>query len=191
MATGLKGLPMQDYLQFVAGLIERHCQSRGYGPAPWQNPLTPVDSVAAFQMARLLVRDQPFDHYVTVAPEGHVYGFFFETFGVRMLAVEVGYPPRNVTEIDNLSVIRGGRVLILEDDVISGLTLRLVADVLRKFEPASLALFLGRAKCDQQLENVPAEIEQVFLAEDWLDQSKRTLYEGEFRSAFPINKEHA
>lgn len=175
---------MNDDLQLVTPLIEQHCQVRGYGPAPWQNPLTPVDPVAAFQMAKLLVREQSFDHYVAVAPEGHVYGYFFEHFGASILAVDVGFPARDVKEIDDLSVIRGHRVLILEDDVISGLTLRLVADALKKYEPASLALYLGRKKSDQQLESVPAGIKPVFLAEDWLDPALRAQYEGEFRQTF-------
>lgn len=114
-----------DVLQSINKAIRRHVQSKGDADSPWQNPLVPQDCVAAFAMAKLLTQKQ-FDHYLAVAPEGHVYGFFFERLGARVLSVFVDYPPRRLESRDDLTVIQGGRVLILEDDVISGVTLQLV-----------------------------------------------------------------
>ncbi len=162
----------------------RHCSSKGDADSPWQNPLAPDDCVSAFMMAKTLTEKRLFDHYVAVAPEGHVYGFFFEKFGAKVLSVFVDYPPRKLEMRDDLRVIRGGRVLILEDDVISGVTLQLVVKGLKHYEPRSLSLYLGRAKEDQQLENIPTEIEAVYLAEDHLDPGQREVYEAEFVRTF-------
>jgi hypothetical protein len=151
---------------------------------PGWNPLAPRDSVAAFQMARDLVRGGRFDHYVAVAPEGHVYGYFFERLGLPIRSVYVDYPPRRADAGPELAEVRGGRVLLLEDDIISGESLRLVVAALAPYGPRSLALYLGRDKEDQQLHNVPAPIEAVYLAEDHFDSADRTRHEAEFAAFF-------
>src|SRR5262245_44599967 len=105
--------------------VKRYVAAKGYGDGPGVNPLVPRDCVAAFAMARLLT-EQGFDHYVSVDPEGLVYGYFCEKLGVRLRSVFVDYPPRRFETRDDLAVIRGRRVLVLEDDVVSGVTLELV-----------------------------------------------------------------
>ncbi len=102
-------------------------------------------------MAQHLTQEVTFDRYIAVAPEGHVYGYFFEHFGAEVRAVFVDYPPRQFQEVDDLSVIRGQDALILEDDVISGTTLTLVVKGLEKYSPRSLSLYLGRPKKAQFL----------------------------------------
>jgi hypothetical protein len=175
----------QELLERVVADVRRHVRrSRGYEEGPWVNPLAPADCVAAFSMARLLTGRGLFDHYIAVAPEGHVYGYFFERLGVPVLSVHVGYPPRRVEVLDELAVIRDGRVLLLEDDVVSGMTLRLVADALGQHGPRSLALYLGRRKEDQILENVPPEVSAVYLAEDHLRPAERGQDEAEFAAFF-------
>ena len=171
----------QQLLDEVALQVRQHCrQAKGYEEGPWVNPLTPSDSVSAFMMARFLTEKKTFDHYVSVAPEGHVYGYFFERLGVPILSVHVDYPPRRCELLDDLSVLRHARVLILEDDVVSGITLRLVINALQAYKPRSLALYLGRRKEDQQVESIAPEIESVFFAEDYLDPTLREQYESEF-----------
>ena len=165
----------------VAADVWQYCrQSKGYEDAPYVNPLVPVDCVSALMMARLLIERRIFDHYVSVAPEGHVYGYFFEQLGQPILSVYVDYPPRSFAALDDLSPVRDGRVLILEDDVVSGITLRLVTRALLEHQPRSLSLYLGRLKEHQVLENVCPEIEAVYLAEDHLDPRRREEYEAEF-----------
>lgn len=169
----------------VVADVRQHCrQSKGYEAAPYVNPLVPVDCVSAFNMARLLIEQRMFDHYVSVAPEGHVYGYFFQRLGQPVLSVYVDYPPRRFAALDDLSPIRGGRVLILEDDVVSGITLRLVTRALQEHQPRSLSLYLGRFKEDQIIENVCPEIETMYLAEDHLDPRRREEYEAEFIQFF-------
>ncbi len=175
----------QDLLDEIALRVGRHCQqAKGYEDGPWVNPLIPVDCISALVMARFLVEEEAFDHYVAVAPEGHVYGYFIEQLGTPVLSVHVDYPPRRCQLLDDLSVLRGARVLIIEDDVISGVTLGLVVDALQEYKPRSLALYLGRRKDDQQMGSIVPEIEQVFVAEDCLDPSLREHYEASFISFF-------
>ena len=175
----------KQLLEWVVADVRRHVRrSKGYEEGPWVNPLVPVDCVAAFTLARLLTGRGLFDHCVAVAPEGHVYGYFFERLGVPVLSVHVDYPPRRVEVLDDLAVIQGGRVLLLEDDVVSGVTLRLVVDALRQHAPRSLALYLGRRKEDQILENVPPEVSAVYLAEDLLRAAERGQAEAEFAAFF-------
>jgi hypothetical protein len=135
-------------------------------------------------MARRIVESKAFDHYIAVAPEGHVYGFFFERLGIRLLSVEVDYPPTHVGLPDDLSVLCGRRVLVVEDDVVSGLSLRLVISEIARYGPSSVSLYLGRKKSSQQLHNVPPEIERIYLAEDDLDPAERNRYESEFVDMF-------
>ena len=66
-------------MQRVVADVSRHVRSsKGYEVQSYVNPLTPMDSVSAFAMARLLVEENAFDVCVSVAPEGHIYGYFFE-----------------------------------------------------------------------------------------------------------------
>jgi hypothetical protein len=184
-AIGIKMISKEliERVEFNVGQHVR--QSKGYETESWINPLTPVDSVAAFAMAKALTEAQLFDYCVSVAPEGHVYGYFFERcFGAPVLSVHVDYPPRRCEVLDNLGPIRTRRVLILEDDVASGTTLRHVVTALGKYEPRSMDLYLGRPKDSQILEHVDPAIGTLYLAEDHLDQRRRDEYEEQFRQFF-------
>ncbi len=177
----------QQLTEYVTANIQQHVrQSKGFEQGPWVNPLIPVDCVQSFMMARMLIERKLFDICVAVAPEGHVYGYFFERLGASVLTVHVDYPPRTCQVLDDLSRLRGQRVLILEDDIVSGLTLRLVVSTLRSYQARSLDLFLGRRKEDQLLENVPAEIDTVYLAEDYLDPELREDYESSYVAFFSL-----
>jgi hypothetical protein len=176
----------QGLLEQVVAEVGKHVrESKGYETESWINPLTPVDSVAAFAMAKALTEQQLFDHCVSVAPEGHVYGYFFEKcFGASILSVHVDYPPRRCEVLDDLDPVRGKRVLILEDDVASGTTLRYVIGALQEYEPRSIDLYLGRPKDGQVLDHVDPAIGTVYLAEDHLDPHRRKEYEIQFVERF-------
>ena len=176
----------QEVLDGVLDEVGTHVrESKGYETESWINPLTPVDSVAAFSMAEVLTERGVFDYCVSVAPEGHVYGFFFEQcFNAAVLSVHVDYPPRRCLVLDDLDCLRGKRVLILEDDVASGTTLRYVVRALQQYEPQSLDLYLGRPKDGQVLEHVDPAIGTVYLAEDYLDPSQREENEARFVAFF-------
>src|SRR5262249_38075804 len=78
-------------------------------------------------------------------------------------SVAVDYPPTRCTAADDPGGLRGQRVLMIEDDVIGGRTLRLVVDYLRPFGPEALGLYLGHTKGIQQPRNVPAEVAAVYV----------------------------
>ncbi len=172
-------------LERVEAEVGRHVrESKGYEEESFINPLTPVDSVAAFAMAKLLTAQNAFDVCISVAPEGHVYGYFFQQCGATILSVHVGYPPRRCNVLDDLQVISGKRLLILEDDVASGTTLRLVVAALLEYRPQSIDLFLGCRKDSQNLEAVHPEIGRLYLAEDLLSPDCREEFEAQFNQHF-------
>jgi hypothetical protein len=163
----------------VLAAVKRHCEAKGYVKKHGINNFVPYDPVAAFAMAELLVR-QVFHHVIAVAPEGHIYGFFLERLGVPVMSVYVDYPPTRCDAVDDLAAIRGWRVLVIEDDVVSGRTLELVADHLRPYKPRDLSLYLGHARYLQHLDNVPPEFCEVYLAEERLDPAERSRHEEAF-----------
>ncbi|MGE3820766.1 MAG: hypothetical protein AB7I30_15240 [Isosphaeraceae bacterium] len=171
-------------LDRVVQRARRHCASKGFVSGPNWNPLEPRDPVAALAMARLLIESRQFDHYVAVAPEGHSYGFFFERLGVGVASVFVDYPPREISQASELSEVGGGRVLLIEDDVVSGLTLELVVAALEAHRPASISVYLGRPADSQCPENVPPSVATVYLAETHLDPACRPRHEEEFIQTF-------
>lgn len=67
-------------LDAVLADVRRHCQAKGYRERAGVNNSVPHDAVAAFGMAKLLA-NRGFEHYVAVAPEGHIYGYSFEHLG--------------------------------------------------------------------------------------------------------------
>src|SRR5947199_5468655 len=101
----------RDVLDRVLTDVRKHCHARGYREGPGVNNFVPHDCVAAFGMARLLTGTERFDHYLAIAPEGHIYGYFFECLGVEVLSVFTDYPPSRCESADDLSVLRDGRVL--------------------------------------------------------------------------------
>ena len=161
-----------------------HCAALGYVEGPNWNPLEPQDPVAALAMARFLIGSDRFDHFLAVAPEGHAYGFFFERLGARVLSVFVDYPPRLVTQAEGLAAVAGGRVLLIEDDVASGMSLRLVLAALESHPPASVSLYLGRLGDGQCSKNVPEVVAEVYLAETHLNPFDRSRHEAEFVQEF-------
>ena len=171
----------EHIMQRVVADVGRHVRcSKGYEVESWINPLTPVNCVAAFAMAKDLIERDAFDICVSVAPEGHVYGYFFHCLGAAVLSVHVDYPPRRCEVLDDLDGIRGKRVLILEDDVASGTTLRHVIRALENYEPLSIDLYLGRPKEAQVVDFIDPAIRKVYLAEEHLDPDDQDLHDSQF-----------
>jgi hypothetical protein len=170
----------------VCNDVQLYCIEKGYREGEGVNNFIPHDAIAAFGMAKLLAGK--FDRYVAVAPEGHIYGYFFEQLGIDILSVFTDYPPTRCTSEDELAVLENQRVLLIEDDVISGRTLQLVVDYIEQFKPASLALYLGHNAGIQHLGNVPREIEgdMVFVAERTLDMKNWMNLEDEFFEYFRL-----
>jgi hypothetical protein len=181
----------RELLDRVAEDIRRYCAAKGYVAGPNWNPLVPWDSVAAFAMAKALVSSGQFDDYLAIAPEGHVYGYFFERLGARILSIYVDYPPRRADLVDDLSPLQGRRVLLIEDDLVSGISLELVTRELVNHPPRELSLYLGRQKDYQQVQNVPGSVTAVYLAEDHLDPAERAKHEADFVNCFGHSSDSA
>jgi hypothetical protein len=180
----VSGMGASEIRDRVLADVRRHCQAKGYREGEGVNNFVPHDAVAAFAMARSLIGSGRFDRYLAIAPEGYIYGYFFERLGANVLSVFTDYPPTRVESADDLSVLRGGRILLIEDDVIGGGTLRLAVGHLKRFVPASIALYLGHTKGIQHLRNVPTEIERTYVAEDHLDGGQRQADEEAFAAFF-------
>lgn len=164
--------------------VHSYCLSKGYQEGNGVNNFVPHDSVAAFQMAKLLTQQEPFEHYISIAPEGYIYSYFFERLGARILSIYTNYPPTRVETKDDLGVIKDAKVLLIEDDIIGGATLRLVVKHLLGYQPQSISLYLGHTKGIQHIQNVPPEITKTFLAEDCLPHSQRLQHEAELIEFF-------
>lgn len=178
-------MSLTDITNRVVAEVQRHCQSKGYSEGQGVNNFVPHDSVAAFQMARFLVGRKTFDHIIAIEPEGHIYGYFLECLGANVLSIYTDPPPATTVKVtEDLSRICGGKILLIEDDVISGSTLRLVLAAVGKYDPRSLSLYLGHAKCFQRLQNVPSEFANIYVAEDCLEPRDRQRYEDEFEEFF-------
>jgi hypothetical protein len=157
---------MSDVYRAVCEDVARYCTGKGYREGVGINNFVPHDAVAAFGMARQLVCEIMFDHYLAVAPEGHIYGYFFERLGCKTTEVYVPYPPVAIRILEDLSVIKNKRILIIEDDIISGRSLQLVVGELLRNKPSEINLFLGHSKGIQHLDNIPLKISRTFIAED-------------------------
>ena len=164
--------------------VQRYCRAKGYHEGDGVNNFIPHDAVASFGVAKLLAGK--FDRYVAVAPEGHIYGYFLERMGCPVLSVFTDYPPTCCTSEEDLTLLENQRVLLIEDDVISGRTLQLVVDYVGQFKPALLALYLGHNIGIQHLGNVPREInsENIYVAERLLTNDDWRNLEDEFTTFF-------
>jgi hypothetical protein len=163
--------------------VRAYCHNKGFQETEDTNNFIPHDCIKAFQMAKLLT-SQGFDIYLAIAPEGFIYSYFFEAFGAKIISVTADYPPTYVKANEDLSAVKGKSVLVIEDDVIGGGTLRLLVKELAPHEPKELSVYLGHNKNIQRLHNVPPEYKKSYVAEDVLDRQKWLQYEREFIEFF-------
>ncbi len=113
-----------------------------------------------------LVASGRYDLGLSVEPEGCGYAYFFEMQGMRVLHVFADFDGKggiDYRETEDLGPIRGKKVLIIEDDVQSGLTLRTVLGRLRGFKAASYGLYLGNLGGFQKTANVPGQIRRIHM----------------------------
>jgi hypothetical protein len=140
----------------------------------------PISYTAAFRNAQGAVKDG-YDVALIVGPEGIAYAPMFEDLGIETLVINIPEDspdgPRTFTVLSDLERLRGKRVLVVEDDVVSGATLRKILEETAPFSPASFGLFLGYPG-QQMLGNVPGEFEKVYTTS--VDSDKDEAVFGEF-----------
>ena len=172
-----------DIEAIVKTEVKNYCRTKGYTKQEGVNNFIPHNCVHAFQMAKMLIK-QDFDSYLVIAPEGFIYSYFFEQLGARVLSLYTDYPPTRISATDDLSQIQGKRVLLIEDDVIGGGTLRLVMGHLSPLSPKEVSLYLGHNRGFLRLQNVPSTIHKIYLAEDELASHDWMQHEREFIEFF-------
>lgn len=124
-------------------------------------------SIAAFNAA-MEASKKGFEVALIVGPEGFAYEPYFADFGIKTVAINIPESrpgqPRDMQVFEDLSVLAGKKVLVVEDDVRTGATLRRILDGLRDTQPSEVGLYLGQNENFQLMKNVPAEFKEVFVA---------------------------
>ena len=176
----------------VYDAVLTYCRSKGGKEGDGVNNFVPHDVVSAYAMAFYLTHPPQFDTLVAIAPEGYIYGYFFSVLGYEPQGLYVDFPPTRYSLLEPEKLKPLQRILLIEDDVIGGTTLQLVVKALQPYYPAKLALYLGHHQGYQHLENIPAQISDIYLAEKTLDDAQYTRYEQEFYRFFePLFGDHA
>ncbi len=129
----------------------------------------PSNPLAAFDAARKAVGED-FDAALIVGPEGFAYEPYFRDFGLPTAAVNIPESgedeSRTIRLFDDASTLRGKRVLVVEDDVHTGATLRKLLEWLMPQNPARLGLYLGQPEQFQRVTKIPQAFAAVYLAEE-------------------------
>lgn len=177
-------MKISQLIKKVTDEVITFCHQKGYEEKEGVNNFVPHDTVCSFGMAKQILALKEYDLFISVAPEGYIYSYFFELQGVSTIEVFVDYPPVNLRSPDDLSIIEGKKILIIEDDIIGGATVRLILKELEQYKPAELGLYLGHNKGFQKIENIPCSIEKTFIAEDFFDCSTMIETENGFVEFF-------
>jgi hypothetical protein len=120
----------------------------------------------AITNSRTLAESGAYDLGLSVEPEGCAYAYFFETQGMRILHVYADFDGKggiDYREVDDLGELRGKRILIIEDDIQTGLTLRTVLERIKGIGADRYGLFLGNLAGFQNRNAIPKQVEQVHM----------------------------
>ncbi len=126
----------------------------------------PHKQLEAVTTSRELVESGRYDLGLSVEPEGCAYAYFFEMQGMRVLHVFADFDGKggiDYRETERLDPLRGKNVLIIEDDVQSGLTLRTVLGRIGRFGASSFGLYLGNLGGFQNTPAIPPQITRVHM----------------------------
>ena len=127
---------------------------------------TPHSFVAPFRNAQDALKDG-YDVALIVGPEGFAYEPIFRDLGIPTVAVNIPESaaggPRTLSSLDDLSSLKGKRVLVVEDDIQTGATLRKLLEAFGEDAPSKLGLYLASPGERQVLESVPAAFQNVYV----------------------------
>ncbi|MFO1519097.1 MAG: phosphoribosyltransferase [bacterium] len=130
----------------------------------------PHHYTAAFRKAAEAVQEGNYEIALIVGPEAFAYEPMFLDLGLPTVSVNIPETDfggrRSLKRFEDLSILRGKRVLVVEDDVCSGATLNRLLKTLRRFGPfAEMGLYLGLPSVRQTAENIPPDFQRVFIAD--------------------------
>jgi hypothetical protein len=110
-----------------------------------------------------------YDIALIVGAEGFAYEPIFRDLGIPTVAVNIPEADfggsRSIEVFDDLSKLKGKRLLVVEDDVHSGATLRKLLEEVKHHHPQSLGLYLGLPEIRQMQENIPGDFRKIYLTE--------------------------
>ena len=133
-----------------------------------ENPHFPASYPASFRSAQQALRKK-YDLALIVGPEGFAYEPIFEDLGLPSLAVNIPEDDfngsRSFQSFGDLSAVMGKRVLVVEDDVQSGATLRALLKALVPHSPSFLGLYLGAPLIRQMTANIPKAFQRVVVTQ--------------------------
>jgi len=114
-----------------------------------------------------------FDMALIVGPEGFAYEPYFRDLGLSTVAVNIPESRegehRTIQLFDDLSVLQGKKVLVVEDDIRTGATLQKLLEQLKDHKPQQLGLYLGQKESFQRMENIPQDFEKTYIAGSGID----------------------
>jgi len=133
-----------------------------------QNIHAPHSYTASFRAAQSAAKDR-YDVALIVGPEGFAYEPIFQDLGLPTVAVNIPEADfggkRSIAVFNDLSKLTGKRVLVVEDDVQSGATLKKLLDEIRLYDPGFLGLYLGLPAIRQRQENIPPDFKKIYVTE--------------------------
>lgn len=150
-------------------MMARYCQEakRLANKRSTENNHIPANILSAFQTAASLEL-RNYHYALIVGPEGFAYEAIFNELGLKSLAINIPESEaggqRTLSYLDPMPDLKGKRILIVEDDVRTGATLRKILNDPGLSQAKSFDLYLGQEPRFQRLEKVPTAIKYVFLA---------------------------
>ncbi len=128
----------------------------------------PHSYTAAFRAAKAAQKDS-YDVALIVGPEGFSFEPIFQDLGIPTVAINIPEDSfggaRTMKAFDDLAALKGKKVLVVEDDVQSGATLKKILEAAASHAPRSWGLYLGLASQYQKKDNIPPVFQKVYVAD--------------------------
>ncbi|VVC03537.1 Uncharacterised protein [Candidatus Bilamarchaeum dharawalense] len=159
-----------------------YVRSHGHGKL-----FVPHKISGSFTNAGAIVRSGEIDIGLSVEPEGCAYAYFFEAHGLPVLHVFADFDDHggiDYRETEDLTRLSGRRVLLIEDDVRTGKTLKAVLAHIEHFGILELQLFLGNLDQFQNINAVPTRIAKVHSNNGQSSIGEQGLADDEFVAFF-------
>ncbi len=150
------------------------------------NEHAPSHYLGVWKRVQELTYTEKYDAVVFVGPEGFSYEPLFPR---TKPSVAVNIPllsgeGREVDWLDDPSLLRGKNVLVVEDDVVSGGTLKALMKQLERVNPRGVDLLLTLPKGYQKVENIPSNIGHVYYPAEETPDVEAEFVEGLKRDVF-------
>jgi hypothetical protein len=163
--------PQSTVTYVLGGIVENMLQKIGHEHAVAMNarqPCTLLYGIFVFHLAHEIIGRKEYDLGLIVGDEAYPIAPIFELLKLPLVNVWVDEhtEERPFRALDDLSILSGKKVLIVEDDVRAGRTLERVVGKIADFKPEKLGLFLSLPLRRQKLENVPKEISASYTTHE-------------------------